>query len=52
MRKILMTFWLISFAKSKADFIKEEIGIENYRILQEIKNYKLEKVFKPSCLLK
>ena len=25
------------FAKSKADFIKEEIGVENYRILQEIK---------------
>jgi protease-4 len=36
MRKILMTFWLISFAKSKADFIKRN-GVENYRILQEIK---------------
>jgi protease-4 len=25
------------FAKSKASFIKEEIGEENYRIMQEIK---------------
>jgi hypothetical protein len=53
MRKILMNLLAnFPFAKSKADFIKEEIGVENYRILQEIKNYKLEKVFKPSCLLK
>jgi protease-4 len=38
MRKILMILLAnFPFAKSKADFIKEEIGVENYRILQEIK---------------
>ena len=33
----------LPFAKSKADFIKEEIGIENYRILQEIKKLQTRK---------
>ena len=31
------------FAKTKADFIKEEIGVENYRILQEIKKLQTRK---------
>jgi len=33
----------LPFAKSKADFIKEEIGEENYRIMQEIKKLQARK---------
>ncbi|TDE01840.1 signal peptide peptidase SppA [Flavobacterium sandaracinum] len=33
----------IPFAKSKADFIKEEIGEENYRMMQEIKKLQARK---------
>lgn len=33
----------LPFAKSKAEFIKEEIGEENYRVMQQIKKFQSQK---------
>jgi protease-4 len=33
-----------SFAQSKENFIKQEIGQENYNLLQEVKRLQIQKV--------
>jgi protease-4 len=42
--KMLTIFLQASFAQSKENFIKQEIGQENYNLLQEVKRLQIQKV--------
>jgi protease-4 len=38
-----MIFCWLTFTQSKESFIKEEIGEENYKVLQQVKKAKVSK---------
>jgi protease-4 len=40
---MLTIFLQASFAQSKENFIKQEIGQENYNLLQEVKRLQIQK---------